>query len=500
VVTIDYLKGVARVAIFHCGVSVIGRKAGRGAIASAAYRAGQKLQDERTGKIYDYSRRKGVVYTNIVAPQNAPDWVSDRAKLWNAVEASEKRKDSQVAREIMLALPAELDSSQRIKLIRRYIFEQFTKAGMIADFAIHAPSRQGDERNYHVHIMLTTRTITSAGFGGKARQWNAKSCIYQWRQAWERHANQALEAAGFDCRIDGRSHASRGLDLEPRLHLGHQETALERMGEASERGNQNRAIEARNAQREKLRNELAKTEREWGVQSHHSLSSQAMPRFNAMQDSENKLEDAGAAPDKLVEMARPQKESYTEFLEDFPENRGQSLDEHKQALERISEAFEARKEELNCQIINAVDSKTQDRLRLKGKLESALFAKTYSERLANLLQDADPQKYAHEVIALQREAAKSGKAFKKYANEWDLCAVRDEAYSPRNQDSADKINTFREKERQQWAHFALKAEKNGWAESRIEEERQALQKMMDQQLTLSFGLKNSLSYAKNREI
>lgn len=484
-------------AIFHWDVSVVGRKAGRGAIASAAYRAGEKLLDERTGKIYDYSRRKGVLYTEIIAPRNAPAWVYNRAKLWNAVEVSEKRKDSQVAREIMLALPAELDASQRIKLVRRYIFEQFTKAGMIADFAIHAPSRQGDERNYHCHILLTTRSITPEGFGGKARQWNAKSCIYQWRQAWERHANQALEEAGFDCRIDGRSHASKGLDLEPQLHLGHQATVLERKGEPSERGNENRAIEARNAQREKLRSEFAKDVEKLDAQSHDDLP-QSVFSLNTIQEAENKLEEAGAELSQVIESARLQEELYyAEFLDYPAENQGLSLDEREQALMRITKAYETRKEALNQHLINAADADQgmQDRLRLKEKLEDFLFTKTYSEWLANLLAQENREKNVDEIAVLQCEAKKAAKAYKKCANEWDCCAVRDEDYAPRDQQSAIKIKKLRDSEKKRWADFALKAEKNGWSPSRIKKERKALQKRMDRQMALDFGLESRLTYA-----
>ena len=143
------------------------------------------------------------------------------------MEASEKRNDSQVIREIMVALPKELDSSQRIKLVKKYVLKEFVSKGMIVDFSIHAPSKKSeDERNFHTHISLTTRYITPEGFGGKAREWNSKSNLCRWRKEWENHTNQALEQAGFDCRVDGRSHASKGLDQEPRLHLGVQAMAL----------------------------------------------------------------------------------------------------------------------------------------------------------------------------------------------------------------------------------------------------------------------------------
>jgi ATP-dependent exoDNAse (exonuclease V) alpha subunit len=282
------------VAIYHCKLQVINRKAGPGIVASAAYRAGERIRDEKSGKTHDYQRRAGIVYSEIIPPMMAPNWVFNRAKLWNTVESTEKRKDAQLAREIMVALPKELNLEQRIKLVRGYIFQQFVRKGMIADFAIHAPSKKGDDRNYHAHILLTMRTITSAGFGGKVREWNAKSYIYQWRQAWENHTNQALEQAGVDCRVDCRSHASKGLDREPRLHLGYQAMAIERRGEQSERGNENRAIEARNETRAKLRSEQTKVSDEWEHQHHNHASRQpqAISSINDIDCSESDIPDA----------------------------------------------------------------------------------------------------------------------------------------------------------------------------------------------------------------
>jgi hypothetical protein len=492
------LKGsFTSVAIFHFDVSIVARKAGQGAIAFAAYRVAEKLLDEKTGKVYDYSRRRGVLYKEIMAPQNAPDWASDRAKLWNAVEAREKRKDSQVAREIMVALPAELDLSQQIKLVRRYIRQQFIKPGMIADFAIHAPSKQGDQRNSHGHIMLTTRTITPEGLGDKERKWNAKACIFQWRQAWEHYANQALQEAGFDCRIDGRSHASKGLDREPRLHLGHQATTLERQGEPSERGSENRAIDARNAMREQLRREYTKADGEFDGLFHDG-EEQAISPAAEIQPLGNIIEDAEA--DKVLDAVQTQGGSSAEFFNDQHKNQVLSGKERKYALERDQKVFETWKEALHRQLENSPDEKTQDRLRLKEKLEVSGFTKAYSEGLASILAEEDPQKNAAKIVALQREARNAGKDYKKWAAEWDFRAVRDDKYAPRDAKSADKIHQIREKEKRSWADFAVKAEKNGWNPSRIEKERQSLQKRMEQQLALDVGIELSLNDANSIEM
>jgi ATP-dependent exoDNAse (exonuclease V) alpha subunit len=489
--------GFASVAIFHLDVLIVSRKAGRGAVASAAYRAGEKIRDEKTGKTYDYTRKKGVLYREIITPQNSPDWASDRGQLWNAVESCEKRKDSQVAREIMVALPAELDRSQQIKLVRGYILQQFVKKGMVADFVIHAPSKHGDVRNYHVHILLTMRAITPEGFGGKVRKWNAKFYIYQWRQAWEHHVNQALRQAGLDCRIDGRSHASKGLDQEPRLHLGHEATVLERKGEQSERGNENRAIEARNVLRASLCSEYAKTSGEFDDLTHDNWQ-QSVLQIDEIQCSVSNIQDADQ--DKVIDNSRIQDGSPSEFFGNQQEDQISSLEERKDALKLDIKAFEARKVELNRQLQNTSDEKTQDRLRLREKLESYFFTKTYNEIFASVLADEDLQKNANEIAALKHEARKAGREYKQYADEWDFHAVRDSDYSPRDQKSADKINKFREREKSQWSFFAVKAEKNGWSPSRIEKERQALKERMDQQLAFDFGLESSLSHAKSMDM
>ena len=249
-------------AIYHYDCSIIKRSLGSSSVGSAAYRSGEKIIDEKTGIPHDYTKKKGVLHTEIITPDNVPDWAKNRHQLWNAVEAVEKRKDSQLAREIMVALPNELTKAQRLELVRNYISEQFTTKGMIADLAIHAPNRKGDNRNYHAHILLTMRKITAEGFGNKERAWNAKANIYQWREQWQHHTNRILREAGLDCQIDGRSHAKKGLDKEPLLHLGVHATALERKGIQTEIGNENRAIKSRNKLREKLRYQLYEVNKE----------------------------------------------------------------------------------------------------------------------------------------------------------------------------------------------------------------------------------------------
>ena len=184
---------------------MISRSQGRSATAAIAYRVAERIEDRRTGLVFDYAKRGGVDHTEILAPDHAPDWVRDRSELWNRVEEAETRKNSQVAREVRVALPAELTHEARVELVRDFTQAQFVDRGMVADIALHAPGREGDERNHHAHILLTTREVGPEGFTAKNRDWNAKDMLEGWREAWARDSNAALERAGIEDRVDHRT-------------------------------------------------------------------------------------------------------------------------------------------------------------------------------------------------------------------------------------------------------------------------------------------------------
>jgi len=192
-------------AIYHLRATMISRSQGRSATAAAAYRVAERIEDRRTGLTFDYAARGGVDHTEILAPDHAPDWVRDRSELWNRVEESETRKNSQVAREVRVALPDELTHAQRVALVRDYAQAQFVDRGMVADIALHAPGRAGDERNHHAHILLTTREIGSEGFTTKNRDWNKVEVLEGWREAWAQDSNAALKRAGIEDRVDHRT-------------------------------------------------------------------------------------------------------------------------------------------------------------------------------------------------------------------------------------------------------------------------------------------------------
>ena len=184
---------------------MISRSQGRSVTAASAYRVAERIEDRRTGLTFDYAAKGGVDHNEILAPDHAPDWVHDRSELWNRVEESETRKNSQVAREVRVALPDELTHAQRVALVRDYAQTQFVDRGMVADIALHAPGRAGDERNHHAHILLTTREVDADGFTTKNRDWNKVEVLEGWREAWARDSNAALERAGIEDRVDHRT-------------------------------------------------------------------------------------------------------------------------------------------------------------------------------------------------------------------------------------------------------------------------------------------------------
>ena len=188
----------------HLQAKLIQRSKQQNAVASAAYRSGSALTDENSGEVFDYRRRQAIERTRILSPSYAPEWVRDRSTLWNTVEAVEKRKDAQVAREIEISIPAALPSAVREQLIWTFCEQNFVALGMVADVCLHGPGH-GDPRNYHAHVMLSTRVIGPDGFGNKNRDWNANEHLETWKTNWERDCNAALEAAGANIRVDRRS-------------------------------------------------------------------------------------------------------------------------------------------------------------------------------------------------------------------------------------------------------------------------------------------------------
>ena len=252
-------------AIYHLSAKVIQRSQGRSAVAAAAYRAGAALEDQRQGRTFDYTAKDGVVHSEVLLPDGAPDRWHDRAALWNEVEAVERRKDAVLAREVEFSLPRELSRAEAIALAQDFVRTQFVARGMVADLNVHwtrGEDRAGEdgEAKPHAHVMLSMREVVGgnrdssdgdkreAGFGKKRRDWNDVALLREWREAWADLANARLLELGHDTRIDHRSLRDQGIDLEPQHKVGPAGARREERGEDAERAAEHRAIARRNGE------------------------------------------------------------------------------------------------------------------------------------------------------------------------------------------------------------------------------------------------------------
>src|SRR3974390_3197824 len=207
-------------AIYHLHVKVIGRKSGSSAVASAAYRSGARLRDERLDRGQDFSGKRGVVHSEVMLPENAPQAWSDRERLWNDVEAFEVRKDAQLAREVEFAIPREMSEAQGIELARDFVQAEFVDQGMIADFNVHWDMAKDGTPKPHAHVMLTMRSVDENGFGQKVRDWNRTEMVERWRERWAELANERLAGLDIDARIAPRTLEAQGLALAPQSQIG----------------------------------------------------------------------------------------------------------------------------------------------------------------------------------------------------------------------------------------------------------------------------------------
>ena len=257
-------------AIYHLSIKIISRGKGKSAVAASAYRSGEKIKNEYDGIVHDFTRKGGIAHTEIILPQNAPQEFSDRGKLWNSVEKIEKSKNSQLAREIEIALPKELNREKQIELVREYVKENFVKVGMCADIALH----DKNEGNPHCHILLTMRPLNKdKTWGAKSKKeyildengekvklkngnyktrkintvdWNEQDKAEEWRKAWADITNKYLEENSIQNKVDHRSYLRQGIEQIPTIHLGVSASQMEKKGIATDRGNINREIRKQN--------------------------------------------------------------------------------------------------------------------------------------------------------------------------------------------------------------------------------------------------------------
>ena len=264
------------IALFHFHVTQIKRSAGQSAVASAAYRAREKLHSAYYGEDSDYTRKGGVIYSEILLPSHALPEYTDRETLWNAVEKAERGKKAQLAYSFDIALQNEFSMQENIDLTRQFLLEQFVNRGMVVDFAVHSPDKEdGGISNPHFHVMCPIRPIESDGrWGNKQRReyvldehgervldeagncvfnavpttdWSSPDTLEHWRQAWAEMCNAKFAEKGLDCRIDHRSFARQGVEQIPTQHEGPTVRAMEAKGIRTDKGNLNRFIRKTNA-------------------------------------------------------------------------------------------------------------------------------------------------------------------------------------------------------------------------------------------------------------
>ncbi|HTS17716.1 MAG TPA: MobQ family relaxase [Verrucomicrobiae bacterium] len=216
-------------AIYRLEAKIVSRGKGHSAVAAAAYRTAAKILDERADKTHDYSSRtKGVVASVILRPENSPEWTAKTASLWNTVELSEKRKDAQLCREFILAVPRELSSEQQFQLSVEWAQAELVSRGMVAEVSLHNPK---NAKNPHVHILATLRTLDGDKFSAKkSREWNEKTQLHDWRESWCKAENAALEKAGRPERVDHRSLKDQGIDRIPEPKIGKEAMGLKKRG------------------------------------------------------------------------------------------------------------------------------------------------------------------------------------------------------------------------------------------------------------------------------
>jgi Ti-type conjugative transfer relaxase TraA len=316
-------------AIYHLSMKPISRASGRSSVAAAAYRAGECLTNERDGLTHDFTRREGVEHAEIVIPQGAgARWAEERSALWNAAEQAENRKDARVAREFEIALPHEFSADQRLELTREFAQGLADRYGAAVDFAIHSPHGATDERNFHAHLLMTTRQVTAEGLGDKTaiereNKWLAargmESSQVQLRgirQSWEQAANEHLARAGLEIRIDHRSHQERGLEIEPTEHMGVHATQIERRGKEVSRTRIDAEAAKRNAEliREKPEQVLSIITNEKSVFDRRDVT-RALHRYvDQLEAFQSAFATVMASP-SLVELQAERRDAHGRVLE-----------------------------------------------------------------------------------------------------------------------------------------------------------------------------------------
>ncbi|MDG8994681.1 MobA/MobL family protein [Streptococcus pneumoniae] len=408
-------------AIYHLSIKIISRGKGKSAVAASAYRSGEKIKNEYDGIVHDFTRKGGIAHTEILLPQNAPQEFANRSVLWNSVEKIEKSKNSQLAREIEIALPKELDREKQIELVRNYVKENFVDVGMCADIAIH----DKNDGNPHAHILLTMRPLNEdKTWGAKSKKeyildengekvklkngnyktrkintvdWNEQDKAEHWRKAWADIINKCLEENSIQDKVDHRSYQRQGTEQIPTIHLGVSATQMEKKGIATDRGNINREIRKQNRilQEIKLRikallnwvRRIGKEEKE-----NDNLTSPLPPKENLLSVFENLIR-------KNADNHNTDLEQYIESYQFLKEKNITSVSELKESIVILRD-----KNYKTTRAIKDTEKKIDDRVQLIDHAEKYLKHKdTYTAytKLKKNKQDTFYNEHTAEIILFE---------------------------------------------------------------------------------------------------
>lgn len=356
-------------AIYHLSVQTINRKK-RSAVAASAYRSATELFDERTKTQYDYSRKSsGVLETFLILPKSADPKFFDRSVLWNTAEAVENRKNSNTAREMDIALPYELDAIEQKKLASQFASWLSSQYGVAVDVALHRPDRQGDQRNHHMHLMFTTRTIEGAEFGAKTRLLDVKITssieVKRMRMQWENLCNNALRRNQFSQTIDSRSHKDRGLDILPQVHEGVHATAMRRRGKPIEGSKPEYEKVDQGLTRAEYNNNIVKlqTEREPSFEVQlEQLTARLASATNSLEALQLALGSIGAVPDDLLARLKMKAQAIIErqmFKEQWEAREIQIIEETRAIKDKIERSTK------QVEWLRAEQAKVKDQLILQ---------------------------------------------------------------------------------------------------------------------------------------
>jgi ATP-dependent exoDNAse (exonuclease V) alpha subunit len=341
-------------AVYFLNLKTFGRSGGSSAVSAAAYRSGERIRDERTGRTYDHTDRQDVMHKEILVPSQLATadlgWAKDRSNLWNTAESAESRKNARVAREYLVALPVELDPEQRLKLVRGFSQELTDRYQFALDLTVHEPRRfpGSDPRNFHAHLLATTREATAAGLTSKTtlewadskrREVGLEPVVHELlyvRERWANVTNDALREANIDARVDHRSLAAQGIDREPYPYIPRAAYEMERHGYRSAQAERMRAdyqarVAARNertmvvvtqagAQAAKLPERLPEQSREASAQREAPPQREASPQREVSLEREaSQQRDASpqrAQPQSLEEIRRQAREDWLKMRQE----------------------------------------------------------------------------------------------------------------------------------------------------------------------------------------